>query len=130
MNNGRPSFALALVGVLAGGAISSWLSALFVGFVPFLSQTAWTILTSAIGALGVKIILQLLGYEIGIVAAAGALFLGSLVSLVLLTAMPRAAGPGLPLLPAAGLATGLPGLLLSTFLIQNLAGSRHEPTFR
>jgi hypothetical protein len=131
MTDEGPSFGLALVAVLAGGAISSWFSALFVGFAPFLSHTAWTVFTSVFGAYATKLVLQLLGYEIGIVAAFGALFLGSVVSLVFLTAMPQAAaGPGIPLLPAAGLLTGLPGLLLSAFLIQNLTRSGNEATFR
>jgi hypothetical protein len=131
MNDNGPGFGLALVAVLAGGAISSWIAALFVGFAPFMSNTAWMIVTSVFGAVGVKLVLQLLGHDIGVIAATAALAVGSLVSVVLLTAMPRAAaGPGIPLLPAAGVMTSLPGLLLSAFLIQNLARSRHEPTFR
>jgi hypothetical protein len=121
-----PSFGLALVAVLAGGAVSSWISALFFGFAPYLSHTAWMVVTSVFGAYGVKLVLHLLGYEIGLIAAATALAVGSIISLVLVTATPGVAGPGVPFLPAFGMFTGLPSLLLSAFIVQNMARSSTE----
>jgi len=56
----QPSFGTALVAVLAGGAISSWMSAAFVGIAPTTSVEAWAILTSIGGAVGVKAVLRVL----------------------------------------------------------------------
>src|SRR5215475_14662235 len=54
----QPSFPIALTAVLAGGAISSWISAAFVGLAPETSVEALAILTSAVGAVFVKIVLR------------------------------------------------------------------------
>lgn len=125
-----PSFALALVAVLAGGAVSSWLSAVFVAYTSFLTATAWTVVTSMVGAVGVKLVLRVLGYEIGIVAAVAALVAGSIVRLVLVTALPASSGPAVPLLPNFGMLFGLPSLLLSAWIVQNTAhSSTREASF-
>jgi hypothetical protein len=105
-----PSFGVSLVAVLAGGIVSSWISMLFFGFAPYLTHTVWTVLTSVIGAFGLKLVLQLLGFEIGLVAAVTALAVGSVVGVGMAAAMPGAAGPGLPVLPA-----------FSAWIVQNTA---------
>ena len=56
----QPSFSIALMAVLAGGAISSWLSAAFVGLAPATSVELWAILTSIVGAVFVKIVRPML----------------------------------------------------------------------
>ena len=114
----QPSFGVALVAVLAGGALSSWTSALFVGFAPYLSISTWSVVTSVFGAAGVKLVLRTLGYEIPWLSAIAALFAGSILSLSLLRLVPYASGPSLPALPAFGAFTGLPALLLSAFVVQ------------
>jgi hypothetical protein len=123
----EPSYGVALVAVLAGGVISSWVSSLFFGFAPYLPRTGWIILTSVIGAYCVKFVLRVLGYEIGLVAAFAALALGAVVSASLATAMPGVTGPGVPLLPAFGLFSGLASLLLSAWIVQNTASSPQRP---
>src|SRR3954449_10062677 len=60
----QPSFATALVAVLAGAAISAWIAALFVGAAPSTSVEAWAILTSICGAVGVKAMLRILKYDV------------------------------------------------------------------
>jgi hypothetical protein len=118
-----PSFSVALVAVLAGGIVSSWISTLFFGFAPYLTHTVWVVLTSIFGAYGLKFVLRLLGYEIGLVAAVGALALGSIVGVGLASAVPGMAGPGLPVLPAFGMFSGIGSLLLSAWIVQNTAHS-------
>lgn len=118
-----PSFGVSLVAVLAGGFIASWISALFFGFAPYLTHTAWTVATSLFGAYGVKFVLGMLGYEIGIIPAFAALALGSIIGVGMLSAMPRVAGPGMTFLPAFGTFSGIVSLLLSTGLVHTVARS-------
>ena len=88
----QPSFAIALTAVLAGGAISSWISEAFVGLAPTTSIEVWAILTSVVGAVFVKIVLRSLKYDIPIAFAAGALMAGRLAGLALVQAFPDLQG--------------------------------------
>src|SRR5438552_18464832 len=72
MADHQPSFGTALVAVLAGGVVSSWISALFIGFAPATSPEAWAIVTSLAGGVGVKAVLRVLHYEVPFAFAAGA----------------------------------------------------------
>jgi hypothetical protein len=119
----QPTFATALVAVLAGGAISSWISAAFVGVAPATSVEAWAILTSIGGAFGVKAVLRVLKYDVGLAFAAGALMAGRVASLALVQAMPDLGGHALPGFPAYGLFSSFPSLVLSAWLVQ-ISGGR------
>jgi hypothetical protein len=119
----QPTFATALVAVLAGGAISSWISAAFVGVAPATSVEAWAILTSIGGAFGVKAVLRVLKYDVGWAFAAGALMAGRVASLALVQAMPDLGGHALPGFPAYGLFSSFPSLVLSAWLVQ-ISGGR------
>jgi uncharacterized membrane protein YeaQ/YmgE (transglycosylase-associated protein family) len=72
----QPGFVTALVAVAVGGVVSSWISALFQGFAPATSMESGAILTSVFGAVGVKLVLRVLGYDVAFVFAAGALLAG------------------------------------------------------
>ena len=125
----QPSFGNALVAVLAGGAVSSWMSALFVGFAPATSVEAWSILTSLVGAVGVKLVLRVLGYDVGFAFAAGALLSGRVVSLALVQAMPDLGGHALPVLPSYGLFSSFPSLLVSAWIVQITSARRRVATY-
>ena len=68
----QPTFGISLLAVLAGGAISSWISVAFVDIAPATSVGAWAILTSICGAVGVKLVLRFLKYDVPLAFAAGA----------------------------------------------------------
>ena len=118
----QPSFVTALLAVLAGGAISSWISAAFVGLAPTTSVEAWAILTSICGAVAVKVVLRVLKYNVAFAFAAGALMAGRLVSLALVQAMPDLGGHTIPGFPTYGLFSSFPSLILSAWLVQVSAG--------
>jgi hypothetical protein len=118
----QPTFGISLIAVLAGGAISSWISVAFVDIAPATSVEAWAILTSICGAVGVKLVLRFLKYDVAIAFAAGALMAGRLVSLVLVQAMPDLGGHAMPGFPAYGLFSSFPSLVLSAWLVQISAG--------
>jgi hypothetical protein len=118
----QPSFGTALVAVLAGGAISSWMSAFFVGIAPATSVEAWAILTSIAGAVGVKAVLKVLKYDVPFALAAGALMAGRVASLALVQTMPDLGGHAIPGFPALGLFSSFPSLVLSAWLVQISAG--------
>ena len=118
----QPSFATALVAVLAGGAVSAWVSAGFVGLVPTSSVESWTILTSVIGALFVKTVLRVLKFDIPILFAVGALMAGRLAGLALVQAFPDLGGHAIPGFAAYGLLSSFPSLVLSVWLVQISAG--------
>jgi hypothetical protein len=122
----QPSFGTALVAVLAGGAISSWLTALFIGFAPATSTEAWAILTSICGAVGVKLVLRFLKYEVPFAFAAGALLAGRIASLALVQLMPDLGGHPIPAFPAYGLFSTFPSLALSAFIVQ-ISAARTRP---
>jgi hypothetical protein len=119
---GQPTFGTALIAVLAGGAISSWISAAFVGLAPTTSVESWTILTSICGAIGVKAVLRVLKYDVPFAFAAGALMAGRLASIALVQAMPDLGGHALPGFSAYGLFSSFPSLVLSAWLVQISAG--------
>jgi hypothetical protein len=125
----QPNFGTALVAVLAGGVVSSWISALFAGFAPAASVETWSILTSVFGAVGVKLVLRILGYDVSFAFAAGALLAGRVVTLALVQAMPDLGGHSLPGLPAYGLFSSFPSLLLSAWIVQISSGRRHTVTY-
>ena len=118
----QPTFGTALIAVLAGGAISSWISAAFVNLAPTTSVESWTILTSICGALGVKAVLRVLKYDVPFAFAAGALMAGRLASIALVQAMPDLGGHALPGFSAYGLFSSFPSLVLSAWLVQISAG--------
>jgi hypothetical protein len=118
----QPSFATALVAVLAGGAISAWIAALFAGAAPSTSVEAWAILTSICGAVGVKAMLRILKYDVPFAFAAGALLAGRVVSLALVQLMPDLGGHSLAAFPSYGLFSSFPSIVLSTLLVQMSAG--------
>jgi hypothetical protein len=114
----QPTFGTALVAVLAGGAISAWVSAAFVGLAPSTSVEAWAILSSLCGAIGVKAVLRVLKYDVAFAFAAGALMAGRVASLALVQTMPDLGGHALPGFPAYGLFSSFPSLVLSAWLVQ------------
>src|SRR6266566_3091042 len=118
----QPTFGTALVAVLAGGAISSWISAAFIGIAPATSVEAWAILTSICGAVGVKVVLRALKFNVPFAFAAGALMAGRVVSLALVQTMPDLGGHAIPAFPTYGLFTSFPSLVLSAWLVQSSAG--------
>ena len=125
----QPSFGIALCAALAGGAISAWISAAFVGVAPATSVEAWAILTSLCGALGVKIVLRTLKYDIAFAFAAGALMAGRVAALALVQVMPDLGGHAIPGFPSYGLFSSFPSLVLSAWLIQISAGRRRFVTY-
>jgi hypothetical protein len=118
----QPSFATALAAVLAGGAVSAWVSAGFVGLMPTSSVETWTILTSVVGALFVKTVLRVLKFDIPILFAVGALMAGRLAGLALVQAFPDLGGHAIPGFAAYGLFSSFPSLVLSVWLVQISAG--------
>ena len=120
----QPSFGIALCAALAGGAISAWISAAFVGVAPATSVEAWAILTSLCGALGVKIVLRTLKYDIAFAFAAGALMAGRVAALALVQVMPDLGDHAIPGLPSYGLFSSFPSLVLSAWLSQISAARR------
>ena len=125
----QPNFGTALVAVLAGGALSSWMIALFVGFAPATSVEAWAILTSLAGAVGVKLVLRILKYDIPFAFAAGALLAGRVASMALVQFMPDLGGHALAAFPSYGLFSSFPSIVLSTFLVQMSAGRTSAATY-
>jgi hypothetical protein len=115
-----PSFGIALAAVLIGGLISGFFESLLFGVAPLTTHTVWTILTSLVGAVSVRFALRMFGYDVGLVAAVCASVAGSIVNVVLQNAVLGAGGPtALPLFSVSGFA----GLLLTTWLIRNMAHS-------
>jgi hypothetical protein len=125
----QPSFGTALLAVLAGGAISSWMSAAFVDVAPRTSVEAWAILTSICGAIGVKAVLRVLKYDVAFAFAAGALMAGRVASLMLVQTMPDLGGHALPGFPAYGLFSSFPSLVLSAWLVQISAARTRVVTY-
>jgi hypothetical protein len=125
----QPSFGIALCAVLAGGALSAWISAAFVGVAPATSVEAWAILTSLCGAIGLKLVLRALKYEIAFAFAAGALMAGRIVSLALVQTMPDLGGHMIPGFPTYGLFSSFPSLVLSAWLVQISAGRTRIVTY-
>jgi uncharacterized membrane protein YeaQ/YmgE (transglycosylase-associated protein family) len=118
----QPSFGTALVAVIAGAAVSSWISTAFVGLAPATSVESWAILTSLCGAIVVKVALRALKFGIAFPFAAGALMAGRVASLALVQAMPDLGGHPLPGFSAYGLFSSFPALVLSAWLVQISAG--------
>jgi hypothetical protein len=125
----QPSFATALVAVLAGAAISAWIAALFVGAAPATSVEAWAILTSICGAVGVKAVLRILKYDVPFAFAAGSLLAGRVVSLALVQLMPDLGGHSLAAFPSYGLFSSFPSIVLSTLLVQMSAARVTAQTY-
>ena len=128
MADHQPSFGTALVAVLAGGVVSSWIAALFIGFAPTTSTEAWAILTSIFGAVGIKAVMRVLGYDCPLAFAPGALLAGRIVSLALVQTMPDLGGHTIPALPTYGLFSSFPSLVLSAFLVQMSSGRGQSRT--
>jgi hypothetical protein len=118
----QPSFGIALMAVLAGGAVSAWITAAFVGLAPETSVESWAILTSICGAVVVKVVLRVLKYDVAFPFAAGALMAGRLFSLALVQTMPDLGGHAIPALATYGLFSSFPSLVLSAWLVQICAG--------
>jgi hypothetical protein len=118
----QPTFASALAAVLAGAAVSAWISAAFVGVDPQSSIEAWAILTSVFGAVLLKLVLRVLKFDIALAFAAGGLMAGRLAGLALVQTMPDLAGHAIPGFPTFGLFSTFPSLILSAWLVQISAG--------
>jgi hypothetical protein len=129
MSDHQPSFGIALVAALAGGVLSSWIAGLFIGFAPETSPEAWAIVTSLAGAVGVKVVLRVLHYDVPFAFAAGALLAGRVASLALVQAMPDLGGHAVPGLPTYGLFSSFPALVLSAFLVQISSGRGRVVTY-
>lgn len=114
----QPSFGLAIV--MVAGFVTSYATMLFIGFAPYVSRGTWSLLMSLIGAVALRFVLRVIGYEISYVAAVAALLIGSLISILLARTIP-AASPTIPLLPALGLFVGIPSVLLSAWIVQMTA---------
>src|SRR2546430_10764570 len=95
----QPSFGTALVAVLAGGVVSSWISALFIGFAPATSPEAWAILTSLAGGVGVKAVLRVMHYEVPFAFAAVAFLARPVANPPALSSLATATGSRLTALP-------------------------------
>lgn len=115
-----PGFGIALAAVLIGGLISGFVESFLFGVAPLMTHTGWTILTSLVGAVGIRFALRMFGYDIGLLAAVCASVVGSVINVVLQNAVLGSGGP--TLLPVFSV-SGLAGLLLTTWLIQNMAHS-------
>ena len=124
----QPSFGTAFVSALAGGAVSAWISTLFVGLAPGASTEAWAILTSVFGAVAVKVVLRILRYDCPFALAAGALLAGRVAALALVQAMPDLGGHPLPVLPSYGLFSSFPSLLLTAWVVQISAARTRSVT--
>jgi hypothetical protein len=122
MADHQPSFGTALVAVLAGGVVSCWIAGLFIGFAPATSLEASAVATSIAGAVGVKVVLRVLHYDVPLAFAAGALLAGRVASLALMQAIPDLSGHAMPGLPTYGLFSSFPALVLSAFLVHISAG--------
>jgi hypothetical protein len=122
----QPSFSIALAAVLAGGAISFWISAAFLGLSPATGVEALAILTSVVGAVFVKVVLRTLKFDIPLPFAAGALMAGRLAGLALVQAFPDLQGHAIPGLSAYGLFSTFPTLILSAWLVQISSGRMHR----
>jgi hypothetical protein len=129
MSDHQPSFGIALVAVLAGGVVSSWIAGLFIGFAPETSPEAWAIVTSLAGAVAVKLVLRVLHFDVPFAFAAGALLAGRIASLALVQTMPDLGGHSIPVLPTYGLFSSFPSLVLSAFLVQMTAGRGKAPVY-
>jgi hypothetical protein len=129
MADHQPSFGIALVAVLAGGVVTSWIAGLFIGFDAASSPEAWAIVTSIAGGVAVKAVLRLLHYDIPVAFAAGALLAGRVASLALVQAMPDLGGHMIPVLPTYGLFSSFPALVLSAFLVEISAGRGRAITY-
>jgi hypothetical protein len=125
----QPGFVTALVAVAVGGVVSSWISALLAGLAPATSMETWAILTSVFGAVGVKLVLRVLGYDVAFAFAAGALLAGRIAGLVLIQALPDLGGHPVPELPTFGLYSSFPSLLLSAWIVQITAGRTRTVTY-
>ena len=124
----QPGFGTALLAVVAGGALSSWIAAFVVDVNPTASIEALAILASLCGALALKAILKILKFEIAFAFAAGALLAGRVVSLAVVQLMPDLGGHAIPGFPAYGLFSSFPSLVLSAWLVQLCAGRRRTVT--
>jgi hypothetical protein len=125
----QPSFATALVAVLAGGAISAWITAIFIGAAPSTSVEAWAILSSICGGVGVKAVLRILKYDVPFAFAAGSLLAGRVASLALVQLMPDLGGHTLAAFPSYGLFSSFPSIVLSTLLVQMSSGRTRTITY-
>jgi hypothetical protein len=120
-----PTFGVALAAVLIGGFFSGLFESLLFNIAPLVPRAVWTIATSVIAAVGIRIALRMFGYDIALIAAVCASAVGSVVSVVLRNFFLGAGGPALfPLLSASGFA----GILLTSWIVQNMAQS-HESGF-
>jgi hypothetical protein len=126
----QPNFGTAMIAVLAGGAISAWVSAAFMGLAPETSAEAWAILTSICGAVGVKLVLRAFKFNMPFAFAAGALMAGRVVSLALVQTMPDLGGHAIPAFPTYGLFSSFPSLVLSAWLVQISAGRARRAVYR
>lgn len=118
--DGGPSFGMTLAAVLVGGFVSGFAASILFGVAPLLPRASWTVLTSVIGAYGVRFGLRMFGYDVGFLAAVCAGVVGSVVNVVLQTAVLGAGGPAvLPLFSVSGVA----GLLVNTWIVQQMARS-------
>jgi hypothetical protein len=148
----QPGFGTALLAVVAGGALSSWIASFIVEANPTANIEALAILTSLCGAVAIKAVLKLLKFEIAFPFAAGALLAGRVASLAVVQLMPDLGGhaiPGFPAyaslavvqlmpdlgghaipgFPAYGLFSTFPSLVLSAWLVQICAARRRTVTY-
>lgn len=125
----QPGFGTALLAVVAGGALSSWIASFIVEANPTANIEALAILTSLCGAVAIKAVLKLLKFEIAFPFAAGALLAGRVVSLAVVQLMPDLGGHAIPGFPAYGLFSTFPSLVLSAWLVQICAARRRTVTY-
>lgn len=118
----QPGFGVALAAVAVAAATSSWFFVALAGaFESDMGSQVDYLLSSVVGGFGVKLLLRVLGYDVSYPTAVIALVAGSVVGIVVIHAVPGA-GEALPVLPVLGLASGIPSLLVSAFIIQMSAG--------
>lgn len=125
----QPGFGTALLAVVAGGALSSWIASFIVEANPTANIEALAILTSLCGAVAIKAVLKLLKFEIAFPFAAGALLAGRVASLAVVQLMPDLGGHAIPGFPAYGLFSTFPSLVLSAWLVQICAARRRTVTY-
>jgi hypothetical protein len=88
----HPSYGVALVAVLASGALASAASLLFIGFVALGGMPISLVIGALLGGLIVQVILRLLSFEITYAGAVGAMLAGAVAATMLKTVVPYRLG--------------------------------------
>jgi hypothetical protein len=117
-----PRFGVALVAVLAAAVFTSWCSTQLPGLFIQLGRDMRYILISFLGALVVKLVLRIIGYEISYLITVVALLVGAAVAIMARGFILSVFGPSLvPSWFGFRALAMLPGLLVSALVVQHAA---------